>query len=265
MKHTKKCRAMVIRTAGTNCDTETVYALRQVGAQTDLVHINEIFSKKVQLEKYSFLIIPGGFSYGDDIASGRVFANQFAFRIGDQVKEFVKQGKLILGICNGFQVLVKSGFLPGNNINNLVQTVSLSYNDSDKFEDRWIYLKKNSKTCVFTKDLPDTIFLPVAHAEGKFMYTNEVVGMRLLDEHQVVFQYVDSNGKAVGYPGNPNGSLDDIAGICNRQGTVMGMMPHPERYISKYQHPRWTREHLPEEGVGLQIFKNAVTYIRENL
>lgn len=255
----------MLRTAGTNCDAETVHALKSVGAHVELVHINELFSKKKRLSNYSFLVVPGGFSYGDDIASGRVFANQCAFRLGDELKQFVKDGKLILGICNGFQVLAKSGFLPGKNLDDLAQTVSLTYNDSDRFEDRWIYLKKNSKVCVFTRDLPEIIFLPVAHAEGKFIYTNDVVGMRLIDEHQIVFQYVDREGNSAPYPDNPNGSIDDIAGICNRQGTVMGMMPHPERFVSKYQHPHWTGEDVPEEGVGLQIFKNAVNYIKENL
>lgn len=261
----KECRTIVLRTAGTNCDAETVYALEKVGADVELVHINELLHKKKNLKEYVFLVIPGGFSYGDDIASGRVFANQLVYRLGEDIGSFVQAGKLILGICNGFQVLVKCGLLPGNNSRRFTQEVSLSYNDSDRFEDRWVYLKHSPSNCVFTPELPDVIFLPVAHAEGKFIYGDESVGKKLKRNNQIVFRYVDEHGSSAGYPVNPNGSMDSIAALCNPQGTVMGMMPHPERYITRFQHPRWTREKLKEEGIGLQIFRNAVNYIKQNL
>lgn len=260
----KRKKTVVIRTSGTNCDAETVHALQTVGARVDLVHINEFLHKTKSLKDYMFLVIPGGFSYGDDIASGRVFANQLNFKLGNDIQEFVKSGKLILGICNGFQVLVKSGLLPGKT-DGFSQDVSLTYNDSDRFEDRWVYLEPFSSQCIFTKNLPEKVFLPVAHAEGKFVFADDTIKKSIIDGDHVVFKYVDTNGSLSGYPHNPNGSVDNIAAICNAAGTVMGMMPHPERYISKYQHPRWTREKLTEEGIGLQIFKNAINYINKNL
>ncbi len=261
----KKNRAIVLRTAGTNCDAETVTALVRTGFFVDCVHINELVKKDRTLEDYSFLVIPGGFSYGDDIASGRVFANKLKFNFAGDMQQFIRAGKLIIGICNGFQVLVKSGFLPGEDIDDLSQSVSLTTNDSDLFEDRWVYLKKNSERCVFTCDLPDRIFLPVAHGEGKFIYGDPSVARRIRDYGGIVFQYVDDRGFPAGYPHNPNGSFDGVAGICNPQGTVLGMMPHPERFITKYQHPRWTREPLDEQGVGLKIFRNAYEHVKNNL
>ncbi len=264
MKNNKP-KAVVLRTAGTNCDAETVYALQLVGADVDLVHVNQLFHQEVKLDDYKILVIPGGFSYGDDVASGKILANELRYKLYEPLKKFVEEGKLVLGICNGFQVLVKCGLLPGYEAFDAEQLTTLTFNDSGKFEDRWVYLKKISSNCVFTKDLPETIYLPVAHGEGKFISKNGEIFARIVRGEQVVFQYVDKNGAVVGYPGNPNGSQNGIAAISNPAGNVMGMMPHPERYVNRLQHPRWTREDLPEEGVGLTIFRSAVKYAKQKL
>ena len=266
----KKVRAIVLRTAGTNCDEETVYALKIAGAETELVHINQILRKEKELLYYQILVIPGGFSYGDDITAGKILANELRYKLYPSLRKFMEQGNLILGICNGFQVLAKSGLLSGMDAIIQEQLFTLSFNDSGKFEDRWVYLKKfqipNSKfQNLWTKGLKDIIYLPVAHAEGKFIPKNEKVLEEFKNNNQILFQYVDKKGDLAGYPWNPNGSVFNIAAICNKRGNVMGVMPHPERYINKYHHPRWMREKLPKEGDGILLFKNAVDFAERNL
>lgn len=246
----KKVKVVVLRTAGTNCDKETVFAFQFVGAEVDLVHINELIWGRKDLETYKILAIPGGFSYGDDIAAGKVLANELKYKLRDKVEKFTRDGKLVIGICNGFQVLVKTGLLPDS---------TLTFNDSGKFEDRWVYLKNvNRGNCPFTRGI-DTIYLPVAHAEGKFVTSKKTL-KKMKEEDEIVFKYVDSNGKEKGYPWNPNGSIENIAGICNKAGNIFGMMPHPERFLTRFQHPRWTRLKLSETGDGVKIFRNAVQY-----
>jgi len=245
-----------LRTAGTNCDKETVFAFQTTGAEVDLLHINEFIRKKKTLSQYKILAIPGGFSYGDDISAGKVLANELKYKFQGEVEKFVKDGKLVIGICNGFQVLVKTGLLPPRS--------TLTFNDSSKFEDRWVYLKNvNRKNCIFTRGI-DTIYLPVAHAEGKFVTDRQALeDLRKNDE--IVFKYVNDKGKKAGYPWNPNGSMENIAGICNKEGNVFGMMPHPERFLTKYQHPRWLREKISMKGDGVKIFKNAVQFAAKHL
>lgn len=279
----KKVKVIVLRTAGTNCDKETEYAFRITGADTNLLHINEFINRKKSFDSYKILVIPGGFSYGDDIASGKVFANELIYKLRDSVEKFVKDGKLIIGICNGFQVLVKTGLLPHS---------TLTFNDSGKFEDRWVYLKNvNNGNCVFTKGI-EKIYLPIAHGEGKFITDRKTLNL-LKKNDCVVFKYVDEKGREKGYPCNPNGSMEGIAGICSKSGNIFGLMPHPERHIIKYQHPRWTRlrpflkketakktgyggqaryekkglpsEVLAQEGDGVKIFRNAVEYATKHL
>jgi len=271
----KKPKVCVLRTAGTNCDKETAYAFSKVGATAELVHINNLIRGKMRLSDYQILAFPGGFSYGDDIASGRVFANELRCKLADELSEFVSDGKLIIGICNGFQVLVKSGLLPGTrpyrigryaplrSASNFEQEASLIINDSGKFEDRWVYLR-NSGRCVWTKNIPEVIYLPVAHGEGKFIVKDSAVLNRLKKNGQVIFKYCGAQGKSGGYPDNPNGSLDDIAGISDETGRVLGLMPHPERYIDIHQHPRWTGLKNKKSGDGLVIFKNGVEYCRKH-
>jgi len=255
-----KVKVIILRTAGTNCDYETDYAFRIAGAETELVHINQLIRREKSLSEYSILAIPGGFSYGDDISAGILLANEIKYKLSQQLAEFIDEKKLIIGICNGFQVLVKSGLLQsGNGQKTVQQNVTLGMNDSGKFECRWTYLKTEDSPCVFTKGVKKIIYLPVAHAEGKFITDNETLKC-LEDNNQVVFRYVDQNGNPTEYPGNPNGSFNDIAGICDCSGRIFGLMPHPERYVTRYNHPRWTREALPDEGDGLAIFQNAVEY-----
>lgn len=260
----KTVKTLVIRTAGSNCDFETVHAFQQVGSEVDLFHINQVVAGNVELSSYQILAIPGGFSYGDDISAGKILANELKYKLTDQLKKFVNDGKLIIGICNGFQVLVKAGLLPEASLDVGHQKVTLVNNDSNKYEDRWIYLKPVSKKCVFTKGIEKAIYIPVAHAEGKFIPENSDQLETLKKNNQIVFQYADSKGELAGYPWNPNGSVENIAGICDSTGRVFGLMPHPERHFHPTSHPRWTREGLQEEADGVAIFRNAVEYVREN-
>jgi len=261
-------KVCILRTAGTNCDRETAFAFFRAGGDPDFVHINRLINGEKVLNEYAILALPGGFTYGDDIAAGKILANEIRSKLTEDLKNFVAAGKLIIGICNGFQILVKSGLLPGNA--DFAQTVSLIINDSGKFEDRWIYLKSSfvrrpsSVKCVWTRDLPEVIYLPVAHGEGKFVADKKLVS-ELKDSGQIVFQYCNATGRAAGYPHNPNGSMEDIAGITDKSGRILGLMPHPERHISALQHPRWTFKKKRESGDGLQIFKNAVNYVKKEL
>ncbi len=254
-----KPKVVILRTAGTNCDWETEAGFRLAGANPERVHINRFIEKEKKMLDYDILVIPGGFSYGDDIAAGKIFANELRYKLFDSLLRFAEARRPILGICNGFQVLVKSGLLPGNNHQ---QEVTLTFNDSGKFEDRWVYLKNSSRKCLFTKGLKRVIYLPIAHGEGKFIPNGERVLKKLEGNDQIVFRYADRSGKEGGYPINPNGSIGSIAATCNKDGNIMGMMPHPERYISRLHHPAWRRENLPEIGDGLLIFKNAVEYVK---
>lgn len=274
-----KVKVIILRTAGTNCDGETAFAFEKVGAKAELAHINQLVSGEKELKDYHILAIPGGFTYGDDIASGKILANELRYNLEDEVEHFIKEGKLIIGICNGFQVLVKAGFLP-NLSGEFKIEATLTFNDSARFEDRWAYLKTADSKCVWTKAPPEEIiYLPVAHGEGKFIAKDSTV-LKLLDsEGLVVFRYVDKDANYGGYPVNPNGSQDNIAGICDQTGRIFALMPHPERYIDYTQHPRWTRlrvsgdskkiafggQVLKKEGDGLWIFKNGVEYAKKML
>ncbi|MFH1396980.1 MAG: phosphoribosylformylglycinamidine synthase I [Candidatus Omnitrophota bacterium] len=264
-----KPKVCILRTAGTNCDQETAFAFEKAGSLAELVHINKLISRSSNLDNYHILALPGGFTYGDDIAAGKILANELRHRLIEQIRRFIQKGRIIIGICNGFQVLVKSGLLPGNL--DLTQEVSLTMNDSAKFEDRWVYLKAQSsklktKRCVWTKGLPDIIYLPVAHGEGKFFTMDNSVLERLKKNGQIVFQYSNPRGALSVYPDNPNGSQESIAGICDDTGRILGLMPHPERHIDVFQHPRRSSENKQKtEGDGLLIFRNGVEYARRNL
>lgn len=266
----KKPRVCVLRTAGTNCDKETAFAFEKAHAHPGLIHVNALVNGRERLGDYQILAIPGGFSYGDDCGAGRILANELRFKLAESLKSFIRSGGLIIGICNGFQILVKSGFLPGNG--ELRQEASLIINDSGKFEDRWVYLKSPQSTvhrpqtkCVWTQNLPEIIYLPVAHGEGKFIGRDKALLKRLDANGQVVFRYCDEKGRPAGYPFNPNGSTGNIAGICDETGRIFGLMPHPERHLEFLQHPGWTGLKKRKEGDGLRIFKNGVEYARRNL
>jgi phosphoribosylformylglycinamidine synthase I len=256
----KKPKVCVLRTAGTNCDQETAFAFSKAQGIPELVHINSLLNHSNNLKDFQILAIPGGFTYGDDIAAGKILANELKNKLFNELSEFIAAGKLIIGICNGFQILVKSGLLPGNL--NFQQQASLTINESAKFEDRWVYLKKSQEKCVWTKGLAKTIYLPVAHGEGKFVAKDKSVLSKLKKNGQVVFQYCDEQGALKGYPYNPNGSEDNIAGICDPTGRILGLMPHPERHIEAWQHPRQTSLGNKSEGEGLSIFNNGVEYAK---
>lgn len=255
-----KVRAAVLYGVGLNCDQETAYAFEQAGASADRVLVGRLVDGRQDLSSYDIFAIPGGFSYADDIAAGTVLATKLKHsQLGEQLERFIEEGKPVIGICNGYQALVKAGFLPDLDGTSR-QEVTLTYNDSGRFEDRWVRLQRTSDLSVFTHDI-DSLELPVRHGEGKF-FCNEEILQRLEENNLVVFRYVGRNGEEnPGYPYNPNGSIDNTAAICNRQGNVLGIMPHPEGFIFREQHPRWTREEAPEEGLGMRLFRNAVKYV----
>jgi phosphoribosylformylglycinamidine synthase len=256
-------KVLVLTGYGINCDMETQHVFKLAGAEAERVHLTDLIKGTRSLSEFQILALPGGFSFGDDIASGKVLANMIKNNLGDQIQKFIDDGKLIIGVCNGFQAMVKMGLLPAFNNDYFTQNVTLTFNDSGRFEDRWVHLKGNTGSkCVFTKGI-DTIYLPVRHGEGKFVVKNTEVLAKLKKENHIVFQYVDSEGRSAGYPQNPNGSVDNIAGICDKTGRVFGMMPHPEAFQHRTNHPAWTREELPEEGAGVAIFRNAVEYVRK--
>ena len=272
----KIVKSIVITGNGTNCETEMAYACRLAGSDVvDIVHLSELLYGEKRLDDYHFLNLPGGFLDGDDLGSAMAGANRILHatvagtseKLYDQFTRFIGDGKLILGVCNGFQLQVKLGLLPGLDGDYRTRTATLSYNDSGRFEDRWVYLKVNqSSPCVFTHGLQG-LYLPVRHGEGKFLTRDGAVLDRLRSEGLITLQYSDAayESPTMDYPANPNGAIEAIAGICNRTGRIFGLMPHPEAYLHRTNHPRWTRESLPEEGMGLAIFKNAVSFIRSEL
>ncbi|MFO8101467.1 MAG: phosphoribosylformylglycinamidine synthase I [Dehalococcoidia bacterium] len=252
-----KPKTLILRAPGTNCDEETAFAFQLAGASTELVHVNELVFGRKSLSDYQILCIPGGFTYGDDISAGKILANEVRLKIGEQVREFTERGKLVLGICNGFQVMVKAGILPPLSEGG-GQGLTLAPNDSGRFECRWSYLRASeSSPCIFTRG-SGIIYLPVAHGEGKVVAAPEV-----WEHASVAVQYCDESGNIeAGYPHNPNGSEQNIAGICDKSGRIFALMPHPERHVMGTQHPRWTREGLRESGDGLKIFINAVNWAK---
>jgi phosphoribosylformylglycinamidine synthase I len=269
----KKVKSIVITGNGTNCEMEMAHACRLAGSdEVDIVHISELLSGRKRLDEYHFLNLPGGFLDGDDMGGAKAGANRMIHarvkdagsKLHDQFLKFIRDGKLVLGVCNGFQLMVKLGALPAVGGDYVRQSVTLTFNDSGRFEDRWVYMKVNDQSpCVFTRNLKG-IYLPVRHGEGKIVTENEAVLRTLHTQHQIVLQYstADYSVPTMEYPLNPNGSVDAIAALCDETGRLFGLMPHPEGYLHYTNHPRWTRETLPEEGMGLLIFKNAIDFIR---
>ena len=252
-------RTLVLRAPGTNCDAETVFAFEQAGSLVDSAHVNQLVRREKLLSSYQILVIPGGFTYGDDISAGKILANELRLKLDEDIRSFVDRGGLILGICNGFQVLVKAGILPrlGGGEH---QRLTLAGNDSNRFECRWVYLRVNPKSpCLFTRGI-NAMYLPVAHGEGRVVAEAET-----LKELNVVLHYADEMGNVqAGYPHNPNGSVDNIAGICDASGHIFALMPHPERFIRWTQHPRWTREAPRKYGDGFGVFLNAVEWVKKS-
>ncbi len=249
--------ALVLRAPGTNCDHEAAFAFERAGATTRRVHVRELRANLGLLKHAQILVIPGGFSYGDDVAAGKILATQLEHFLSDAVREFRAAEKLILGICNGFQILLKAGLIVPPDEDGPLAT--LATNSQGRFEGRWVNLRATPGKCVFLKGLR-SLYLPVAHGEGNFVCRKDWIRQGLAQAGQVVLRYTDAAGHSAGFPHNPNGSQDDIAGACDATGRVFGLMPHPERHVLPTQHPRWTREGLKPAGDGFAIFQNAVDY-----
>ena len=279
----KDVRALVIAGNGTNCEREMARACRLGGADVvDIVDISDLMHGETRLDDYHFLNVPGGFMDGDDLGAAKAGANRIRHaaiaggqgkrdegreeRLIDQILAFVAAGKLVLGVCNGFQLLVKLSLLPGLAGPGKEQEVTLTFNDSGRFEDRWVTLAVDpASPCVFTRGLA-SMELPVRHGEGKFIPRDRTVAGEIGERHMAAVLYADDQGKPTeAYPANPNGSAGGVAGVCDPSGRIFGLMPHPEAYLHYTNHPRWTREELPEEGTGVALFRNAVEFIREEL
>jgi phosphoribosylformylglycinamidine synthase subunit PurQ / glutaminase len=265
-----RIRALVLTGFGLNCDLETSHALEVAGASVERVHLNSLIAGERKLRDFQIFVVGGGFSWGDDHGAGVIMAMRLRHRMRDDLLDFVGSGGIVIGICNGFQVLVNLGLLPGFEPHELKREVALINNDCGSFRDQWVHLAANpSSPCVLTRGM-DHIELPVRHGEGKFFAEPEVLE-RLIKQEQVILRYTRPNGQPAegAFPDNPNGSVDDIAGICDPTGRVVGLMPHPEAYNHWTNHPEWThqKEHFkrtstpfPGEGEGIRLFRNAVSY-----
>ncbi|MDR2762925.1 MAG: phosphoribosylformylglycinamidine synthase subunit PurQ [Planctomycetaceae bacterium] len=262
---------LIIRAPGTNCDIETKFAFQVAGAaRVDVFHINRLLESSGILNDYQILCLPGGFSYGDDIGAGKVLASKLSRNLGEILRSFCDSDKLIIGICNGFQSLLKSGLLLSDGVGGSLAT--LAWNETPVYTDRWVHLRTNNSSCAFLREI-DELYLPIAHGEGRFVPINDSTILSTLNRNgQLALKYVEGE--------NPNGSVADVAGVCDQSGRIFGLMPHPERFIDIFQHPHWTR--LPElkyndksknksksknnrkesnrRGDGLKIFQNAVSY-----
>jgi phosphoribosylformylglycinamidine synthase I len=262
--------ALVLTGFGLNCDEETAHALAVAGAKVERVHLNSLIARQKSLREFQIFVVGGGFSWGDDHGAGVIMSMRIKHRLRDEILELVARGGLVLGICNGFQVLVNLGLLPLFESPELHREVALIWNDCGGFRDQWVHLAVNPESpCVFTTGMK-AIELPIRHGEGKF-YAESPVLNRLQAQNQVFLRYAMPTGIPAGgaFPFNPNGSLDDIAGICDPTGRIAGLMPHPEAYNHVSNHPDWTHhkailgrsgESLPAEGKGIQLFRNAVRY-----
>ncbi|MBN1937442.1 MAG: phosphoribosylformylglycinamidine synthase I [Anaerolineae bacterium] len=271
---------LILHATGTNRDHDAAWAVERAGGWAEIVHINQLRDDPAGLHRFQMLILPGGFSYGDALGAGRLWAADLRWLFQDEMARFIDAGKPVLGICNGFQALVKSGWLPGppplspprKRGGSSVACISplrsggderggatLTRNASNRFECRWVWLKANEDSpCVFTKGLTESIYCPVAHGEGRFIPANDDALVQLQAQGQIALTYVNADGSQAAYPANPNGSIADIAGVCNARGNVLGLMPHPEDHISTEQHPQ-----RKQANRGLTLFENGIRYAKE--
>ena len=269
----EEIKACVLRVGGTNCDAETRRAFEDLGVQAKIVHVNELIKNRKLLE-YHLLVFPGGFSYGDYVRAGAIWAKWILAKMERDLKAFVDENRPILGICNGFQVLVEAGLLPGFEGMSQYPEATLATNLPPGYNCRWVYVRhENTGKCMFTWKIPEgkVMRIPVAHSEGRFMFAKEKEKQlleRLYENDQLVFRYCDKNGEYAegNFPANPNGSFRDIAGVCNREGTIFGLMPHPERAFYWWQQPDWTKQkQMSQYGDGKLIFENLIEYLTKKL
>lgn len=257
-----KPRVCILQSDGTNCDNELFYAFKKAGGNPEFVHVNQLRNKEKSLKDFQILALPGGFSYGDDVASGKILAVELISFLKSELEKFRDRGGIIIGICNGFQTLVRTGILPFGKIGAMDAT--LAPNDSGHFECRWVELNSEKNKCVFLKNNLNKGHFAINHGEGKF-YTNTEILKRIETQNLVVFRYVDENGNPTQeYPQNPNGSLNAIAGLTDTTGTVLGLMPHPEKFVDAMQYPNWRREKITKPH-GAFIFEEMVNYIKEKI
>lgn len=252
--------ALILFATGTNRDMDVAQALERCGARTEIVPLNRLRAGERRWEDYQMLVVPGGFSYADALGAGKLLALDLLSYFAEEVNQFVETGKPVIGICNGFQALVKAGILPSRSSDPASPAATLTFNRGGHFECGWVTLAALSKKCIWTRDLSEPIYCPVAHGEGNFVLRDSASLRQCVDDDQVAVFYACPDGSpAQGeYPYNPNGSMGDIAGVCNPQGNVLGLMPHPENHIYPYQHPRWTRGE--RGGSGLPLFASGVKY-----
>ncbi|MCG8653680.1 MAG: phosphoribosylformylglycinamidine synthase subunit PurQ [Pirellulales bacterium] len=259
-------RVLVLRAPGTNCDEETAYAFECAGATAERVHVNRLIENPALQDRYQILCLPGGFSYGDDIAAGRILATRLRRHLADMVDAFVHGNgdRLVLGICNGMQVLMRLGVLT-EGVGSTDAAATLTWNNHGRFEDRWVHLVVDQTPCVFLKNV-ERMYLPMAHAEGKFVAAGADVLDQLRGQGRLAIRYADGpqgqvQDERLSFPANPNGAQANVAGVCDASGRVFGLMPHPERHIDPTQHPTWTRRsEQPEQGDGMAMFNNAVNW-----
>ncbi|WP_168564363.1 phosphoribosylformylglycinamidine synthase subunit PurQ [Crateriforma spongiae] len=266
-------RVLVLRAPGTNCDEETAFAFEQAGAVAERVHVNRLMENPALRDRYQIFCLPGGFSYGDDVAAGRILASRLQQHLSDWVDAFVHGDgdRLVLGICNGMQVLMRLGVLTADVHDdadaNPDVPATLTWNDHGRFEDRWVHLAVDETPCVFLKDIQH-MYLPMAHAEGKFVAADDDVLQALKQQGRLAIRYCQDEQNMIvdsplPFPANPNGSDANVAGVCDRTGRVFGLMPHPERHLDPTHHPSWTRrEQQPDEGDGMKMFRNAVEWFK---
>jgi phosphoribosylformylglycinamidine synthase I len=260
-------RVLILRAPGTNCDEETAFAFEKAGATAERVHVNRLIENPALKDRYQILCVPGGFSYGDDIAAGRILATRLRQHLSDMVDTFVHGSgdRLVLGICNGMQVLMRLGVLTEGVGQPDQSAATLSWNNHGRFEDRWVHLLVDETPCVFLKDI-ERMYLPMAHAEGKFVAANDSVLDDLQSQGRLAVRYARAGqgsveNEVLPFPDNPNGADANVAGVCDASGRVFGLMPHPERHIEATHHPCWTRRsEQPEHGDGFAMFKNAVDW-----
>ncbi|MDP2973787.1 MAG: phosphoribosylformylglycinamidine synthase I [Candidatus Diapherotrites archaeon] len=263
-----KPNVLVLTGYGINCEEETAFAFAKAGAVAKIVHVNDLIKQPKMLHGFQIFAFPGGFSYGDDTGSGNALANKIRNNLWNDLMRFIEKENLVIGICNGFQVIANLGLLPAIGKKYGDRTIALAHNNSATYECRWVRLRNYSKKCVFTKGI-DEIRLPVAHGEGKFTAEEKIL-RQLAANDQIVFKYMKAGKPANGeFPFNPNGAMQDIAGICNESGRILGLMPHPERNIFFTQQDDWAMQKqllkrsggsMPAESAGMQIFRNAVNF-----